>query len=106
MENKNYDDIKKLIEVIEKINKKEIEESSDLVDDIIKYKYEDEQIISQVFDKILSIGFATEEDIKDAYYKLLNYVKKFNKELSKDYEEIFIEQFKEKNDNKKIDIHK
>lgn len=93
MEDKNYNNIKGLVEIIEQINKREIEESSELVNDIIKYKYEDEDTISHVFDRILSIGFASLEDVKDIYYKLLNYTQKFNKELSKDYEDIFIKQF-------------
>lgn len=93
MEDKNYNNIKGLVEIIEQINKREIEESSELVSDIIKYKYEDEETISRVFDKMLSIGFASCEDVKNIYYKLLNYTKKFNKELSKDYEDIFIKQF-------------
>ncbi len=84
-------DIAKIINIIEE---REIEESAELVDEIIKYRYKDEKTISMVFDKILSIGFATEEEIKDIYYKLLNYTKEFNKKLSEDYEEIFIENFK------------
>lgn len=95
IKDKNIDDIKELVEVIEKINERQIWESKELVDDIIKYKYEDEETISMVFDKMLSIGFAAEYDIKQIYYNLLNYVKKFNKELSEDYEKIFIEQFQE-----------
>ena len=34
-------------------------------------------------------------DIKEIYYKLLNYTKKIDKELSEDYEKFFIEQFKD-----------
>ena len=34
-------------------------------------------------------------DIKEIYYKILNYTKKIDKELSEDYEKFFIEQFKD-----------
>ena len=40
----------------------------------------------------------SEDDIKGIYYKLLNYTKKFNKELSEDYEQIFIEHFNDVDD--------
>lgn len=89
-------DIAKSIMVIEQ---KEIEDASKLVREIIVYNNKDTKTISYVFDKMLSIAFASEEDIKDIYYKLLNYVKNFNPELSKDYELIFIEQFKDIEDS-------
>ena len=95
MKDKYSNDIKELVKEIERINKKEIEEANDLVNEIIRYNYKDEHTISKVFDKMLSIGFIAEEDIKKTYYKLLDYTKKINKELSDDYEEIFIEQFRE-----------
>jgi len=77
------------------MEQREIEESVQLVEDIIRHQYKDERIISCVFDKMLSIVFVNEEDIKDIYYKFINYTKKFDKELAKDYEEIFIEHFTE-----------
>jgi len=42
---------------------------------------------------MLSIAFASFEDLEDVYYKLLKYTRKFNRELSDDYEKIFIEEF-------------
>lgn len=95
MEDKNFEELKQLAKLINSMEKRSIEESSELVDNIIEYKNHDEKVISRTFDKMLSIAFATAEDIKDIYYKLLNYTKGFNEELSKDYEEIFIEHFKD-----------
>lgn len=94
MNDEYYNKFVDIAKIINKIEEREIEESAELVEEIIKYRYKDEKTISMVFDKILSIGFATEEDIKGIYYKLLNYTKEFNKKLSEDYEEIFIENFK------------
>ena len=94
MDYKDFDKIRDLAKVINEIEKRNLEECTELVNEIIEYKYEDEDTISRVFDKILSIAFAAEEDIKEIYYKLLNYTKKINKQLSIDYEEIFIDNFK------------
>jgi len=95
MEDKAYEEIKELAIALKNIVQEDINESTELVDNIIKYKIKDEEVISGAFDKMLSIAFAAEEDIKGIYYKLLNYAKKIDKELSEDYEEIFIEQFKD-----------
>ena len=95
MEDKAYKELKELAIVLKNMEQRDIEDSAELLDNIIKYKIKDERIISGAFDKMLSIAFATEEDIKEIYYKLLNYTKKIDKELSKDYEEIFINEFKD-----------
>ncbi len=99
MKDRNYEALKEMVQIIQRMNKTEIEEIEELVDDIIKYKNKDESTISSVFDKMLSMVFVAEEDLKETYYKLVNYTKKFNKELSKDYEEFFIEQFKDIDDD-------
>ena len=57
--------IKDLALIINEIDKREIDESEEVIDDIIRYKLEDENIISQAFDKMLSIAFASENEIKE-----------------------------------------
>jgi len=93
MNEKNYKIIKDMFKTLERMNKREIEEISELVDDVIIYKITNENTIGHVFDKMLSLEFIEENDIKKIYYKLLNYSKAFNKELSDDYENFFIEKF-------------
>ena len=95
MEEKANKELKELAIVLKNMEQRDIEDSAELVDSIIKYKIKDERIISGAFDKMLSIAFATEEDIKEIYYKLLNYTKKIDKELSEDYEKFFINEFKD-----------
>ena len=101
-EDKEFKELIDLIKLAYKLEKIEMKESSKLVDEIIEYKIEDENIISRVFDKMLSIAFTSLDDIKEIYYKLLKYTMTFNKELSNDYEEIFIDNFKELDDKKLI----
>lgn len=105
MNNENFKELVDMFKIVNQMEQREIEESSQLVEDIILYQYKDERIISDVFDKMLSIAFASEEDIKYIYYKLLNYTKEFDKELAKDYEEIFIEHFTELYDGE-VEMHK
>ena len=93
MKNELCGEIKDLVQVINKMNKKELEEVDGLVNNIIKYKHEDENLMSHVYDRMLSIEFIDEKNLKRTYYKLLKYTKKFNKELADDYEKFFIEKF-------------
>ena len=76
MEDKTFEGIKELAIALKNMGQRDIEESAELVDDIIKYKIKAERTISETFDKMLSIPFAAEEEIKGIYYKLLNYAKK------------------------------
>ena len=52
---------------------------------------------------MLSVPFTAEEDKKGIYYKLLNYAKKIDQELSKDYEEIFIKHFKDIDEDEELE---
>ena len=98
-EDKFFNELKELVEVINRSNRHEIDELEELVDEIVKYKYEDEKTISCVFDRMLSIEFVAEEDLKGMYYKLLKYTGKIDRELSRDYEQFFIEKFADNEEN-------
>ena len=69
-----------------------------LIDKIINSKTKDENILSSIYDRILSLVFIGDNEIKSLFYKLNNYTKTFNKELSDDYENIFLEQFYQDNE--------
>ena len=84
-----------MILYISELNKKELEKLEKIVDRVIKWKIKDERTISMVFDQLLSVVFVDENELKRLYYKLLNYTKTFDEELSNDYEEIFLEQMVE-----------
>ena len=65
-----------LIRAIYEMNKRELDEAFELVNDIIKYNYNDENTISHLFDKMLSIEFINEKVLKKPYYKLLKHARK------------------------------
>lgn len=83
MENSCYEDLNKITKV---------------VDRLIEWKIQDEHTISMVFEQLISLMYIAEEKLKNLYYKLLNYTRKFNEELSIDYEEIYLDQKKEYED--------
>ncbi len=93
MINDNKDALTNLIEIISDMNVRELSDVNELVDEIVKYKYQDEHSISCVFDGMLSIEFIDEDNLKKLYYKLLKYVRKIDKALADDYEKFFIEKF-------------
>ena len=109
MEDKGLNELKHMILYISELNKKELEKLDKVVDRVIKWKIQDEQTVSMVFDQLLSVMFVDEEELKRIYYKLLNYTKTFDEELSNDYEDIFIEQrleIEEELEETKININK
>ena len=91
MEDKGLNELKHMILYISELNEKELKKLDKVVDRVITWKIQDEQTISMVFDQLLSIMFVNLDELKSIYYKLLNYTKTFNVELSTDYEEFFIE---------------
>ena len=93
MLNDDNDELMNLIEIISDMNARELSDVNELVDEIVKYKYQDEHSISCVFDRMLSIEFIDEDNLKKPYYKLLKYAKKIDKDLVDDYEKFFIEKF-------------
>ena len=97
--NDNKDELMNLIEIISDMNVRELSDVNDLIDEIVKYKYQDEHSISCVFDRMLSIEFIDEDSLKKPYYKLLKYVRKIDKDLADDYEQFFIEKFTDEEEN-------
>ena len=89
----NLDSIFNLIKDIQSVNEEQLKNINIRINNIIKFKCIDENIISQTFDMLLSLVFVNEFDISCSYYKLICYTKLFNEELSDDYEKIFINQF-------------
>lgn len=89
--NDNKDALTNLIEIISDMNVRELSDVNELVDEIVKYKYQDEHSISCVFDRMLSIEFIDEDNLKEPYYKLLKYARKIDRALADDYEKFFIE---------------
>ena len=92
MEDKDLNELKHMILYISELNEQEFKKYEKAVDRLIKWNIKDEITISSVFDQLLSLVFVDEDKLKEVYYKLLNYTKNFDEELSSDYEEIFIEQ--------------
>ena len=77
----------------------EIEEIKDIIDEIIEYKIQDEEVISHLFDRVLSIVFIEDDKKREIFHKLSSYTREFNKELADDYDEILEEDLNEKFDD-------
>ena len=95
MKDTSLKELKDMIIYVAELNKKELIKYTKIVNEIIESNITDEDIISRVFDQLLSLVFVDELLLKELYYKLLNYTKVFNEELSTDYEEIYKEQYEE-----------
>ena len=91
-------EIEELINSIIYSNKIEYRNLVIFINNIINSKTTDENIISKIYDRILSLVFINDIDIKSLFYTLYNYTKTFNKQLSDDYEIIFLDYFKEDNE--------
>ena len=89
------DAFKTLIE----LSDQEIQEVKKIIDEIIEYKIQDEDIISHLFDRILNIVFIEDDKKRKMFYKLSNYTRKFNKELADDYDEILEDDLSEEFDD-------
>ena len=77
----------------------EIEEIKDIIDEIIEYKIQDEEVISHLFDRVLSIVFIEDDKKREIFHKLSSYTREFNKELADDYDEILEEDLNEEFDD-------
>ena len=93
-----FNEIKDVVMMISTMNDMELDDIEDLIDEVIINKVEDEDTISHVFDRLLSLVFVDEMRLKTLYYKLLDYTKMINKELSEDYLNIYLEDTKEELD--------
>lgn len=88
---KEYEEIKKAFLLLNESSERELENISDTIDDIIKYKIKDERTISEIFDSILSIEFIEDDIKRNVFHKLSNYCREFDKQLADDYDEILEE---------------
>ena len=89
---KGYEEIKNALLKLSELSERQLEDLSDDIDDIIKYKIEDERTISEVFDSILSIEFIEDDIKREFFHKLSNYCRNFDKKLADDYDEILEEE--------------
>lgn len=84
-----------IINSIINLNEKEYIKLSKNIEYIILNQIIDEKILSDTFDSLLSLVFIDDKRVESLFYKLIQYTSNFNKELSDDYESIFLEQFKD-----------
>ncbi len=89
----------KIAQLFQKMFQNELDSIVIEVDEIIDSKCTNVDKIIDVFDRMYILEFIDKNELKKVYYKLFNYVKKFDKELVKEYEEIFIKKFNKKNTN-------
>ena len=88
----NEKELNNAFKTLIKLSDKEIEEVKNIIDEIIKCRIQDEEIISHLFDRILSIVFIEDDEKRKIFYKLSSYTRKFNEKLSDDYDEILEEE--------------
>jgi len=84
-----------IINSIISLNEKEYIKLSKNIEYIILSQIIDEKILSDTFDSLLSLVFIDDKRVESLFYKLIEYTSNFNRELSDDYESIFLEQFKD-----------
>ena len=89
---KKFKELKDVILLLAESSEKKLEDISETIDDIIKYKIQDERTISELFDSILSLEFVDDDKKRKVFHKLSNYCRKFDKKLAEDYDEIFEEE--------------
>ena len=95
----NYEkELNDAFKILIESSKKEVEEVKNIINEIIKYKIQDEEIISRLFDRILSIVFIEDDKKRKIFHRLSSYIRKFNKELADDYDEILEEELNDELD--------
>ena len=62
----------------------------DEINFILNNNVTDIDVIDKTFDKLIDLTYHFGEDIKDLYYSLLNYCKEINKDISQEYENIYL----------------
>lgn len=92
---KFIDELKEINELLRKLNETEFKKIRVLVDEVIKNEITDENTIGHVFDRMLDLDFIDECEIKKIYFKLLDYSKQINEDLSYDYKEFYDEKYNE-----------
>ncbi len=89
----NIDHIISLGKELNELCNSELKRLDRVVNNTIKSNIRDEDFLSHLFDQLLNLMFSDTNKLIKIYYKLLNYVKTFNIELSNDYEMFFLEDF-------------
>ncbi len=107
----NIDHIISLGKELNELCNSELKRLNRVVNSTIKNNIRDEDYLSHLFDQLLNLMFSDTNKLIKIYYKLLNYTRSFNIDLSDDYEMIFLEDFEltkeevnkvlKKNNNKK-----
>ena len=81
----NYDEFKEMAVYLMQKGKQKTIAMERYVDHLIESQKTDGELISHTFDKLLDLAFADYDSIKPIYYKLLNYTRHFNEEISEYY---------------------
>ena len=89
----NYDEFKEMAVFLMQKGKQKKIAMEKYVDFLIENNKTDEELIGHTFDKMLDLAFVDHESIKPMYYKLLNYTRHFNEEISEYYGNFFIDFF-------------
>ena len=60
-------------------------------DFVIKNNFKDKKRIEKDFDMLLDLAYWFGKEIEDLYYSLLDYYKKVDLDVAKDYEQFYLE---------------
>ncbi len=100
MEDNKYKELIDSVKEVTELNKEQLIQLTNIVNDIINSNNTDINYISFIFDQLLSLVFIDINILKKVYLKLVNYVRSFNKSLAEDYLQFFIEDFELEEDPK------
>lgn len=89
----NYDDFKKMAVYLMQKGKQRIQAIEKYVDYLIESKTTDEELIGHTFNKLLDLAFNDYDSVKPIYYKLLNYTRHINEDISEYYGNFIIDFF-------------
>ena len=89
----NYNDFKEMAVLLMQKGKQKTIAMEKYVDYLITSENTDEELINNTFDKMLDLAFVDYEAIKPMYYKLLNYTRHINEDISEWYGNFFVDFF-------------
>ncbi len=89
----NYDEFKEMAVYLMQKGKQQTIAMGRYVDHLIEEQKTDAELLSHTFDKMLDLAFVDYERIKPMYYKLLNYTRHFNEDISEFYGNFFVDFF-------------
>ena len=91
MTDKIFNEIKGYVEKLNELQKVEFHIVKNKINNIIKNKVKDSNLISHTFDELLDLVWFYGDGVYNLYYKFLAYYRRIDKEAADDYERFYLE---------------